>query len=111
MSKDYENVLEDLALVYRLKEQAEAHKKESDALLAGTRALLTARNEKELYTKMFGIFRSLYSYDVCFVLENDSKGKMRCTNTTHPALLDTMWDVDETPVSYTHLTLPTTPYV
>jgi signal transduction histidine kinase len=96
MSKDYENVLEDLALVYRLKEQAEAHKKESDALLAGTRALLTARNEKELYTKMFGIFRSLYSYDVCFVLENDSKGKMRCTNTTHPALLDTMWDVDET---------------
>ncbi|WP_269519957.1 ATP-binding protein [Alteromonas sp. BMJM2] len=96
MSKDYENVLEDLALVYRLKEQAEAHKKESDALLAGTRALLTARNEKELYTKMFGIFRNLYSYDVCFVLENDSKGKMRCTNTTHPALLDTMWNVDET---------------
>lgn len=96
MSKDYENVLEDLALVYRLKEQAEAHKKESDALLAGTRALLTARDEKELYTKMFGIFRSLYSYDACFVLENDSKGKMRCTNTTHPALMGTLWDVDDT---------------
>ena len=28
MNKDYENVLEDLALVYRLKQQAEAHKKE-----------------------------------------------------------------------------------
>jgi signal transduction histidine kinase len=96
MSKDYENVLEDLALVYRLKEQAEAHKKESDALLAGTRALLTARNEQELYTKMFGIFRSLYSYDVCFVLENDSKGKMRCTNSTHPQLIGTLWDVDDT---------------
>ncbi|WP_334028788.1 sensor histidine kinase [Alteromonas sp. P256] len=96
MSKDYENVLEDLALVYRLKEQAEAHKKESDALLAGTRALLTARNEKELYTKMFGIFRSLYSYDVSFVLENDSKGKMRCTNATLPALLDSHWNIDET---------------
>jgi two-component system NtrC family sensor kinase len=96
MSKDYENVLEDLALVYRLKEQAEAHKKESDALLAGTRALLTARNEKELYTKLFGVFRSLYSYDSCFVLENDSKGKMRCTNATHPQLLDTLWSVDDT---------------
>jgi two-component system NtrC family sensor kinase len=96
MTTDYENALEDLALVYRLKEQAEAHKKESDALLAGTRALLTARDEKELYTKMFGIFRSLYSYDFCFVLENDSKGKMRCTNTTHPALMDTLWNVDDT---------------
>ncbi|MFT5380645.1 MAG: two-component system NtrC family sensor kinase [Alteromonadales bacterium] len=33
MNKDYENVLEDLSLIYRLKQQAEAHKKESDALL------------------------------------------------------------------------------
>jgi signal transduction histidine kinase len=96
MSKDYENVLEDLALVYRLKEQAEAHKKESDALLAGTRALLTAKSEQELYQKMFGIFRDLYNYEVCFVLENDSKGKMRCTNSTYPAVLGSLWEVDET---------------
>ncbi|WP_346993660.1 GAF domain-containing sensor histidine kinase [Alteromonas gracilis] len=96
MSKDYENVLEDLALVYRLKEQAEAHKKESDALLAGTRALLTAKSEQELYQKMFGIFRDLYNYEVCFVLENDSKGKMRCTNSTYPPVLGSLWEVDET---------------
>ena len=96
MNKDYENVLEDLALVYRLKEQAEAHKKESDALLAGTRALLTATSEQELYKKMFGIFKSLYNYEVCFVLENDSKGKMRCTNSTFSPLLDSLWDIDET---------------
>lgn len=29
MNKDYENVLEELALVYRLKQQAEAHKKKA----------------------------------------------------------------------------------
>lgn len=51
MNKDYENVLEDLALVYRLKQQAEAHKKESDALLEGTRVLLTAEDEQDLYKK------------------------------------------------------------
>jgi signal transduction histidine kinase len=96
MNKDYENVLEDLALVYRLKEQAEAHKKESDALLDGTRALLTATSEKELYQKMFGIFRGLYNYDVCFVLENDSKGKMRCTNSTYAPILNSLWQIDET---------------
>ena len=51
MNRDYENVLEDLALVYRLKQQAEAHKKETDALLEGTHALLTAENEQDLYMK------------------------------------------------------------
>jgi hypothetical protein len=66
MNKDYENVLEDLALVYRLKQQAEAHKKESDALLEGTRALLTAEDEQGLYNKMFSIFKGLYNYEVCF---------------------------------------------
>ena len=96
MNKDYENVLEDLALVYRLKQQAEAHKKESDALLEGTRALLTAEDEQGLYNKMFSIFKGLYNYEVCFVLENESAGKMRCINSTHSPLLNTVWKIDDT---------------
>ena len=48
MNKDYEYVLEELALVYRLKQQAEAHKKESDALLEGTQALLNAKDKQDL---------------------------------------------------------------
>ena len=96
MNKDYENVLEDLALVYRLKQQAEAHKKESDALLEGTRVLLTAEDEQDLYKKMFSVFKGLYNYQVCFVLENESAGKMRCINSTHPPLLNTVWQIDDT---------------
>lgn len=96
MNKDYENVLEDLALVYRLKQQAEAHKKESDALLEGTRVLLTAEDETDLYKKMFSVFKGLYNYEVCFVLENESAGKMRCINSTNDALLDTIWKIDDT---------------
>lgn len=96
MTKDYENLLEDLALVYRLKEQAEAHKRESDALLEGTRALLTAKNEKDLYDKIFHIFKKLYHYKACFVLENDSQGTLCCTNSTHAPLLGTLWQIDDT---------------
>ena len=96
MNKDYENVLEDLALVYRLKQQAEAHKKESDALLEGTRVLLTAEDETDLYKKMFSVFKGLYNYEVCFVLENESAGKMKCINSTHDALLNTVWEIDDT---------------
>ena len=95
MNKDYENVLEDLALVYRLKQQAEAHKKESDALLEGTRALLTAEDEQGLYNKMFSIFKGLYNYEVCFVLENESAGKMKCINSTHSPLLNTVWKIGD----------------
>ncbi len=96
MNRDYENVLEDLALVYRLKQQAEAHKKETDALLEGTHALLTAENEQDLYMKMFEVFKGLYNYEVCFVLENDGPKRMRCINSTHSPLLNTIWNIDDT---------------
>jgi len=96
MNRDYENVLEDLALVYRLKQQAEAHKKETDALLEGTHALLTAENEQELYSKMFEVFKGLYNYEVCFVLENNGPKRMKCINSTYSPLLDTIWDIDDT---------------
>lgn len=96
MNKDYENVLEELALVYRLKQQAEAHKKESDALLEGTQALLTAEDKQDLYHKMFSVFKGLYNYEVCFVLQNEGPKRMTCINSTYAPLLNTVWEIDET---------------
>ena len=45
---------------------------------------------------MFSVFKGLYNYQVCFVLENESAGKMRCINSTHPPLLNTVWQIDDT---------------
>ena len=55
MSQDYEDLSEQLKLVYRLKEQAEQSQHRSDLFLRGMRAVLEA-DCSESYTKKCTIY-------------------------------------------------------
>ncbi|MCY9846318.1 sensor histidine kinase [Vibrio caribbeanicus] len=94
MSQDYEDLSEQLKLVYRLKEQAEQSQHRSDLFLRGMRAVLEADGSESLYQKMYDIFTHIVPYDVAFVLEQDSPGYMRCTSSTQDILIDTTWPVN-----------------
>lgn len=95
MNQDYEDLLEQLNLVYRLKEQAEQSQHRSDLFLSGMRAVLEADSAQDLYQKMYDMFAGIVPYDVAFVLEQDSPGFMRCTSSTQDILIDTAWPVNE----------------
>lgn len=94
MNREQESLLENLNLIYRLKEQAETHQQESDMLLSGMRAILVANDSQDLYEKMFELFRTIIPYEVCFVLDPHKPGSMTCTASTDPKTLNSIWTVD-----------------
>jgi signal transduction histidine kinase len=95
MSNETEVLRENFALILRLKEQAEALRKESDMLLSGMRDILSAQTPEALYQNMFEVFASLIPYQICFILSHDTPGYMVCKTSTTPAFLDTKWPVDD----------------
>ena len=95
MSNETEVLRENFALILRLKEQAEALRKESDMLLSGMRDILSAQTPEALYHNMFDVFASLIPYKTCFILSHDTPGYMVCKTSTDNAFLDTKWAVDD----------------
>lgn len=94
MNEKYEDLLEQLNLVYRLKEQAEQQQHQSDLMLKGMRAVLEAKSSSDLYQRMFDMFASIVPYELAFILEPDEPGFMRCTSSTLSLLQNIQWEVD-----------------
>lgn len=91
---EQETLRESLSLIYRLKENAESLRQESDLLLKGMRAILEAKTRKALYERMFSMFQNLIPYETCFVLNHDRPGIMRCFSATENSFEGTDWEVD-----------------
>ena len=94
MSHEKESLLENLNLIYRLKEQAESLRKESDILLHGMRDILEASSRDELYRKMFGMFGKIIPYRYCFILVPSDSTTFICTHTTDMRFAETEWQMD-----------------
>lgn len=94
MNEKYEDLLEQLNLVYRLKEQAEHHQSQSELILRGMRAVLEAQSSEDLYQRMFDMFSNIVPYELVFILEPDAPGFMHCTSSNSSALHNTRWEVD-----------------
>ena len=95
MKLDQEAILEQLNLVYRLKEQAETLEHRTRHMLKGLRNILEADNPANLYQRMFSHFHLLLPYDVCMVLEQDKPGFMQCRATTMQAVAGSSWEVGD----------------
>ncbi len=95
MSLEKESLLENLNLIYRLKEQAESLRKESDMLLYGMRDILEADSSQALYEKMFAMFGSIIPFRYCFLLVPSGPKQMLCSHATHADLTETEWHVDD----------------
>lgn len=95
MNNETEVLRENFALILRLKEQAEALRKESDMLLSGMRDILSAQTPAALYQNMFDVFASLIPYQTCFILAHERPGFMVCKTATDSRFLDTKWAVDD----------------
>ena len=91
MSLEKESLLENLNLIYRLKEQAESLRKESDILLHGMRDILEASSRDELYDKMFGMFGKIIPNRDCFILVPSDCEQLICMHTTDIRFAETVW--------------------
>jgi two-component system NtrC family sensor kinase len=94
MSLEKESLLENLNLIYRLKEQAESLRKESDILLHGMRDILEASSRDELYDKMFGMFGKIIPNCDCFILVPSELDQLICMHTTDIRFAETVWQMD-----------------
>lgn len=94
MNNEHELLLENYNLIYRLKEQADNLRKESDMLLSGMRQILIAKDSAEIYEKMFAMFQAIIPYHACFLIEPVKPGFMQCKSYTHDKFKGTTWEVD-----------------
>lgn len=95
MRERYENLLENLNLVYRLKEQAEAAQHQAELMLRGVRSVLDAESADDLYRRMFRNFHNLIPYDICLILEQSEPGYLLCTSATLEPVVGERWQIGE----------------
>ena len=95
MKDRYEDALENLNLVYRLKEQAEAARYQSELMLRGVRAVLDADSPDDLYQRMFSNFHDIVPYNICLILEQSEPGFMLCSSSTRQDIVGTRWAVGD----------------
>lgn len=95
MNDKYEDVVENLNLVYRLKEQAQALHNQSELMLRGVRAVLDAEHPEALYQRMFDNFSQIIPHTTCLILEPFNATHLRCSFSTLPEIVDQQWEIGE----------------
>lgn len=95
MNHEKESLIENLSLIYRLKEQAESMRKESDILLHGMRDILEATHDADVYDKMFTMFQKIIPFAYCFILVKRKGDDLYCLHSTDVQFAETHWDIDQ----------------
>ena len=89
-----EELKEALNNVYRLKEQAEQARRQSELILTGMRAVLEADSPQTLYQKLFALFAEIIPYHVCFVLEQHEPHALTCSCSSDDEFSGQCWPID-----------------
>ncbi len=95
MTQTLEELREALQLQYRLRQQAEAGRREAELMLKAMQAILEAADSGRLYEQIFALFSSLLDYQHALILEKQADNSLRCVAATDEAWLDQRWPLDQ----------------
>lgn len=95
MTISTEELLEALRRENRLRQQAEARRRESDLMITGMQTILEATSGDQLYQHTFALFASLIEYDYALILERQIDGSLQCIAANDERWLTHSWPLDD----------------